>query len=1131
MTIQSWVALLDTTKTVHGLGWPWRAVIAAIVLVLVLVFGPPLVLRGPVLGWLFARGFADRCGHFSLHGGHLGLMAVPDLALGRPLHVVLDGISILGPDGKPVLRAASLEATATIHLRPLAIEVRDARIADGGWRFASAADGSGSADAFRPVPPAGRAACTVPAKAGPTATAGPAPRVRVDNARLENLDAELDFPDWGLRLAHVTTRLTLSLDGSFRFAFARAVAASGDLRVGAAASEWLAAVPFDNVVISRVAVVPESGTDLLLEVESARTGRADLSGRALFRQLFAAAPSEEPGVDVDARWRRFGDALMALKAPWRPDAKWLGHIDGDLHATLHGPFSDLAAMVEAEGSGARVQADLAHGVAGLRVACKALDTTWMLAPAVRRLLGGRLSGSLAANMRLAPAFAGLVAEISRADLRLERGPGVPGPHGLVLRVGRVLASGGPGPDLLWGTVRGIGLAGGRLTLAGARVDWSRLSASAGAQIDFATSDLARSRVSAQGRLRVGSLADWIPHAEGHLVLDAQAQGTLAALDVHLGFAPSSTVVLEGQRFGLPPSLALRWGEDTGLALSRCRVRAGAGAIVVGGRLDRDDQLAAEIGLSDVDLNALSWLADSQVGRDITGTLAGRIWLSGPVAAPRLTGTLRVPSLGFRGRALGRATATFRLAAGGGALEAQVGPALAVKARVRRSPRLAVDADLTLRRQALGPWLPRRWSLPAVDASGTAHLAYGVGRPLVTEMAVDLDGAGLHNVKLAASSRGDAATGQVHGQLELAPWRGLWSRHLASAEGALSVDLEATRDGGGTQVFGDMVVVRELGLRLSRRGGTVHVSPGDKISLHGDTVSTTGLHIQAPWFHGQVAGRLVPDRVQIARSQIDASVGGTLELGALPVRLPTGTTLGGRATVRADLHGALVGLPGPRLSGEIALVGAAVQLPGFPKLTLDGTVHARGDRLATDGLDLAIAHVGSVTIGTSASPASASLTSVVPFQLGMVDIPFTGTDLVLDGRSSPVQVRDLDIDARLVGPARARLLQGQVAIAGGVLRPSRIKAPAKGRNEPWYKSLPPGLTVDLRLRAIKKGLRVSVPLLPDVTVDFDCRLQATRQHATLTGSLRGDGLYDRTAVDLYAWLADKDLRGCRVDQSP
>ena len=63
------------------------------------------------------------------------------------------------------------------------------------------------------------------------------------------------------------------------------------------ASEWATTVPFGHIVIRRVAVLPEKPTDLLLEVESARTGRADLYGRAEFRAVFAGAvrPSEQPG--------------------------------------------------------------------------------------------------------------------------------------------------------------------------------------------------------------------------------------------------------------------------------------------------------------------------------------------------------------------------------------------------------------------------------------------------------------------------------------------------------------------------------------------------------------------------------------------------------------------------------------------------------------------------------------------------------------------------------------------------------------------------------------------------------------------------------------------------------------------
>jgi len=76
-------------------------------------------------------------------------------------------------------------------------------------------------------------------------------------------------------------------------------------------------------------------------------------------------------------------------------------------------------------------------------------------------------------------------------------------------------------------------------------------------------------------------------------------------------------------------------------------------------------------------------------------------------------------------------------------------------------------------------------------------------------------------------------------------------------------------------------------------------------------------------------------------------------------------------------------------------------------------------------------------------------------------------------------------------------------------------------------LPPHLTLDLELRGTNKGMRVAVPVLPDVTVDFRCRLQATNRGARWSGRLRGDGAWARAAVTVFDWFRPEDLRRCQL----
>ena len=156
----------------------------------------------------------------------------------------------------------------------------------------------------------------------------------------------------------------------------------------------------------------------------------------------------------------------------------------------------------------------------------------------------------------------------------------------------------------------------------------------------------------------------------------------------------------------------------------------------------------------------------------------------------------------------------------------------------------------------------------------------------------------------------------------------------------------------------------------------------------------------------------------------------------------------------------------------------------------------------------------------------------PFRLGRVDVPFGGQDLKIGQPSSQLYVPDLDATLRLTGDGRGDLkIGGQVAVAGGSYDSSRggsnKKASGKPRAAgPWYHALPPHLTLDLELRGTNKGMRVAVPVIPDVTVDFQCHLLATNHGATWTGHLRGDTAYARAALTIADWFVDSDLRKCQ-----
>ena len=290
----------------------------------------------------------------------------------------------------------------------------------------------------------------------------------------------------------------------------------------------------------------------------------------------------------------------------------------------------------------------------------------------------------------------------------------------------------------------------------------------------------------------------------------------------------------------------------------------------------------------------------------------------------------------------------------------------------------------------------------------------------------------------------------------------------------------------------------------------------------------------PGLRGGLGGHATLDLDDLERTKLALTLGAELDAAAFPVRLPDGVVAHGRAAIDAQISGTLGATPGPRIDGQARLDGLTVQLsPTTPAARASGVVEAHGDTLRTDTLRVDIAGVGAVTIGRAGAPATAELASLSPFRLGRVEVPFAGQDLRIGDSSSKLYLPDLDADLRLSGDGRGELrISGQVATAGGSYDSSRGgKQQPSSAEKPrasgaWYRALPPHLTLDLALRGTNKGMRVAVPVLPDVTVDFQCHLLATNRAATWSGHLRGDGTYARAAVAVADWFSDNDLRKCQ-----
>jgi hypothetical protein len=1015
--------------------------LAAALIALVLLGGAaPLVVRGPVLRWIFTRASTSRCGTFTIGGGHFGWASALQFALGRPVWLTLHHLMVTDSEGRLVLKADHFEAAGRVHLSPIRIEVIEARLSDGRWHLASGRDGRGVESPFRPLPAGGREACQAPTAkskpAEPTSTPKPqahaSVRVSIENAQLANIDIDLDFAAWQVELCHVTTTLWLSLDRDLRFGFRRTVAASGGtVRVGRLGSPGTVNAPFDRVVLESFGTPPDAPSDLALVLESARTGHSDLSGRATFHRAFPRAPAHAapPGLDVAARWASFGDGMSRLQAPWLPPLGWLKGIDGDLSFEIHGPYDELNANVAVQAPDARFQAELAQGQAKLSVEFSGADTSSWLAPELRPWLGGHLRGRLRAALRLASDFAGMTAEISYANLRLDREPSRSGPRIISLRVG--LQPAHPDPGWLALRIRHLGLLHGRLQFSGVRAVGNRLSTRFDANLVLDPSNWKDSRIEANGSLALGSFANWISPriAQGRLQISGALAGTAESLRLRANFHPSSKLVLQKFRLGLP------------------------------------ERLTATLVLDGAGADAKFWVSPSLSG-----------WLS-----------------------------------------------------LRFQPRQA-EGELTLRHQDLQPWLSQLASLPPMTASGFIRLNHRGGKSLVGLAALQVAGPGLEDVTLTGRSKGETVSASLSGQVAVAAWLVFWSPYLATAEGILGFQMLARQDREGSRVAGALCVVRDLVLRSSNGYGPIRFLAGDKLNYDGLRFAGQDLRIELPWFHGRVTGRMTVNRSDPSRSLIDAGLAGVVELEALPTKLPSGVSLRGQAAVEVAVSGSLGPIPGPQVHGQVNLDRIRIRLPNLPPLMINGIIRAQEDRLSTRGLEIGIVPGGRITVGSPEASAWVRIVSLLPLQLDQVDARISGDNLVLGGPNARLQIRDLDLDARLIGSPGARTLVGQVALSGGTFHPSRPRQPSPSHDDsrrgPWYRLLPTGLSVDLGIKGFNQALRIEVPSLPDVTVNLDCRLRATRRSAHWTGHVYGAALYDRSALRLYSWLYGDSLRNCQ-----
>ncbi|HXU61419.1 MAG TPA: hypothetical protein VN962_06945, partial [Polyangia bacterium] len=329
-----------------------------------LVLAASVVLQGPRLGRLIEGALPPFAGKLHLGGVTWRLRALGDLVTDEPTPISVDELRITDPEGTVVLDVPHLDAR--VRLRSLLagnFAIETLRVPQALWRFSQLkhGEGIGFLAALAPkTPPA-----TPP---DPKQSDKPGTFFAINDAELGDLTALLDFPGvWGLELRRAHGHVTLlqtSVDPHhpfFGFDATSVVAEGG----GALRILGDNVLPFDRVVINRVATTRERPDDILLDLGEADTGRSRLSGRGAFTGIYGA--TSVPGIDLHIAFDHAGDALTAVAAGRGLTDLKIGGDTARITADLSQPFAKIQVGAQISGLDIRYGDDRAQDL-GLHLA-------------------------------------------------------------------------------------------------------------------------------------------------------------------------------------------------------------------------------------------------------------------------------------------------------------------------------------------------------------------------------------------------------------------------------------------------------------------------------------------------------------------------------------------------------------------------------------------------------------------------------------------------------------------------------------------------------------------------------------------------------------------------------------------
>ncbi len=554
------------------------------------VLAASVILQGPRLGRLIEGALPPFAGKLHIGGVSWRLRALGDLITDEPTPIAVDDLRITDPEGTVVLDVPHLDAR--VRLRTLlkgSFAIETLRVPQALWRFSQLKRGDGigflAALAPRPDPKA-------PPKAPPDPNQ-PGSSFAINDAELGDLTALFDFPGvWGLELRHAHGHVSLlqsTVDPHhpiFGFDGTSVVAeGGGSLRILGDN-----VLPFDRVVINRIATTPDRPDDIQLDLAEADTGRSRLSGRGAFTGIYGVnGASSVPGIDLRIAFDHAGDALTAVAAGrGLADLKVTGDA-ARITAELTQPFEkikvgariagldirygdygaeNLGLTLGFDGGAGRVdvsqmslgapgggklavdaQLDIQRQALAAKLAFTGFRTDSYLPPAARAMGAGRIDGRIDAQGDLGKSKV----RLTRIDLRLARSDAAGLPRELRLR-GRAEAS----PAVARTDGLTVSVAGAEATLHGS-VDLARQRLDVGLaatapELGRLLQDLGLPPLARGARLdahATGSIAD--PSASADLVVEGLGSGSrrVRQLDARLALEHGLLRLerLQGPAFG------------------------------------------------------------------------------------------------------------------------------------------------------------------------------------------------------------------------------------------------------------------------------------------------------------------------------------------------------------------------------------------------------------------------------------------------------------------------------------------------------------------------------------------------------------------------------------------------------